>query len=255
MAWYNHIDMNNKVRPVFWILLCLSIMLLPIALIEGSLSEMSNKIQAFMAYFTLLAVLVALFGEKLWEILTQPILQIDFELAPPGCHKTQMKGPQISFPVYYFRFLVKNYGKRQAEECEMVLEKIFEEKNGRFEQYKNYTPVTLKWSGSRNPHVRDLQPNRGIYCDLGRVHSPTHKHRSIYVNITEDQQKESKFVLELPVSELYYSQWDSLLPGRYLLDIVVYSKNAKVAKRRFELTWSGIWKEDNTEMLKELIIK
>lgn len=208
-----------------------------------------------MAFSTFLAVLVALFGVKAWEHINRPLLHIKFNLAPPDCHLTQMKGENISFPVYYFRFLVENVGKAQAEECEVVLEKIFKQNDqGDFIKYKNYTPVTLKWTGSRDPYERTIQAKRGIYCDLGRVHHPNHSYQSIYVNITEKEKRANKFAIELAPHEYYYSQWDSLTPGKYQLVVSVYSKNAKRITRKFNLTWSGNWEAEDKDMFKELVI-
>lgn len=208
-----------------------------------------------MAFFTLLAVLVALFGEKVWEYINQPWLEIKFKLAPPDCHKTQMKGRNLSFPVYYFRFLVENVGKTQAKACEVVLEKIFENNtSGDMIEYKNYTPVTLKWTGSRGPYERTIQPGRGIYCDLGRIQHPNYSYQSIYINITEKDKATNKFAFELAPHEIYYSQWDCLSPGKYKIVVSVYSENAKKITRQFDLSWSGKWKDEDKDMFSELVI-
>jgi len=224
-------------------------------IIFNSNLNISDKIQFFMAVSTFLAVFVALFGKKAWEYINRPLLHIKFKLAPPDCHKTKKQGGNVSFPVYYFRFLVENIGKTQAEGCEIVLERIsIQNEQGNFIEYKNYTPVNLKWTGSRNPYERTIQPERGIYCDLGRIHHPDYSYQSIYVNITEKEKKVNKFAIALAPYEYYYSQWDSLTPGKYQLVVSVYSRNAKKVTRKFDLTWSGNWKDEDKDMFKELVI-
>lgn len=157
--------------------------------------------------------------------------------------------------MYYFRFVVKNIGKEQAENCEVVLKKIAKENNrGSFVEFKNYTPVNLKWSGVRNPRKKIIQSGRGIYYDLGRIHHPSYNYQSIYVGVTEAEQRTNKFAIELPQSELYYSQWDCLIPGKYRLEVVVYSKNATNVTQTFNITWSGNWQNNEEDMFKELLI-
>lgn len=204
-----------------------------------------------MAFFTALAVLVALFADKLWKFIDRPKLQITFRLKPPSCHKTGAGNSKT--PVYYFRFIVKNCGKTQAENCEVFLEKIMKkDETGKYNLYKNFTPVNLKWSGIREPFKRTLYSSKKMYCDLGKVIHPTRIYKSQYVNVTAEEQSLSKFIFELP--EVYYSQWDCLIPGKYILTVSVYSKNAKKVTRKFNLTWSGNWEDEDKDMFKELII-
>jgi hypothetical protein len=82
---------------------------------------------------------------KKWKITYRsPKLKIDFKLAVPGCHLTK----QGDSPTYYFRFLVENIGKTQANECEVLIERIFKENSARkMIEFKNFSPVNLKWSG------------------------------------------------------------------------------------------------------------
>jgi len=213
--------------------------------------NISDKIQIAMVLVTLLAVFVALFGERLWRYLDRPKLKLLFTLEPPLCHKTGMG--QNKTPVYYFRFIVKNIGKIQAENCEVFIESVKKKNsNGEYEFFKNFTPVNLKWTGIREPFMRTIYPEKEMICDLGKIIQPPHLYKSQYVNATEEEQKMKKFILELP--EVYYSQWDCLLPGSYKLNISVYSKNAKKVSKEFDLNWSGSWKDEEKSMFKELII-
>ena len=70
------------------------------------------------------------------------------------------------------------------------------------------------------------------------------------IRIEEQQQK--KFFFEF--LERFYAQWDCLVPGKYQIEIAVYSKNAKRISRKFKITWSGIWKDQEADMLNELVI-
>lgn len=182
-----------------------------------------------------------------------PKLKIQFKLEPPDCHQTQMIGPTINYPVYYFRFIVANIGKTQAEDCEVFLEKIYKENSAEaMIEIDNFTPINLKWSGVRDPFKRLIQPGKEMYCDIGRIQHPDHPFYSVYRNISEIDKEVNKFIFELP--ERYYSQWDCLTPGRYKLIISVYSKNAEKTTKSFGLSWTGRWENNEKDMFNELVI-
>lgn len=116
-----------------------------------------------------------------------PKLNFEFRLGPPYCHVTKMRRVRMehgkilnetSFPVYYFRFVVVNGGKVQADDCEAVLEKVWEEDSaGRLVEWQNFSPVNLKWSGGdpQRLYLRTIQPRRRVFCDIGRVHHPRYQ--------------------------------------------------------------------------------
>lgn len=182
-----------------------------------------------------------------------PKLRIYFKLSPPYCHQTQMGSGNTGFPVYYFRFLVENTGKTQAENCEVLLERVSKENSaGEMIEFKNFSPVNLKWSGIRDQFTRTIQPGRKMFCDIGRIHDPNNNYQSIYKNISDKEQKTNKFAFEFP--ERYFGQWDCLIPGKYKLFLSIYSKNANKITKEFNLSWSGEWKDSEAKMFDELVI-
>lgn len=184
-----------------------------------------------------------------------PKLSIEFKLAAPDCHLTQFYKGGFKYFVYYFRFLVKNVGKSQAEDCQVFLEKIFKkDKYEKMIEYKDFTPVNLKWSGVSNPIERNIYPDKGMYCDLGRIYDKNYKYRSVYKNIIEEEQALNNFFFEFAENRLY-SNWDCLIPGSYKIIVSVYSKNAKKVTRQFNLSWSGKWEDKESDMFEELFIK
>jgi len=200
-----------------------------------------------------MAIYAPYIAEKLKRKYFQPGLRIKFKLATPGCHQTRRVGKNSDFPVYYFRFLVENFGKTQAEECEVFLEKIFKENGaGEMVENKKISPVNLKWSGIRDPYKRTIQPEKEMYCDLGKVQHPDDYYQFIYKGFSKRDEATNKFILELP--EKYYSQQDCLTPGKYKIKISVYSNNAKKVSRQFLLSWTGKWKDEESDMFNELVI-
>lgn len=185
-----------------------------------------------------------------------PKLCFKFKHQPPYCHKTEMRGPGVRFSVYYFRFIIANDGNRQADSCEAILEKIYKENSaGQMRRIEGFSPVNLKWSGSRGlaqGKETTIQPGREAFCDIGRIHHPEHQPESAYQEVTEEDRTKNKFFFELPTT--HFSQWDCLVPGKYAIDVSVYSKNAKKISKRFLVSWSGSWNDRESEMLDELVI-
>jgi len=172
---------------------------------------------------------------------------------PPYCHITQMRGPGVDFPVYYFRFKVVNTGKVQADQCEAVIERIWrEDSSGKLKEFTGFSPVWLKWSGTQHTRYLTIQPDRKIFCDIGRVHHPNHEPESVYRGIKREEMEQNKFFFEWP--ERFYSQWDCLVSGKHQIEIAIYSKNAKRVSRKFNIAWSGTWRDQESEMLNELVI-
>lgn len=180
-------------------------------------------------------------------------MEFKFFHTPPYCHKTEMRRSDVRFPVYYFRFKVRNKGKTEAERCEVVLERIWKrDSEGSFNELTGFSPVPLKWSGTLNEKYFTIQPDREVFCDIGRIHQPTHEPLSVYQGVTSEEERLNKFFFELP--ERYYAQQDYLVPGTYRIEISIYSKNARKISKKFEISWSGIWKDQESNMLNELII-
>lgn len=180
-------------------------------------------------------------------------LNFKFFHISPYCHKTEMGRSTFRFPVYYFRFKVINNGKVQAEKCEAVLEKIYKEDiAGKFKKINGFSPVSLKWSGLGDEKYITIQPEREVFCDIGRIHHPDHEAESAFKDITEKEKNQNKFFFELPVR--FFSQWDCLIHGRYEIEVAIYSKNAMRNSKKFKITWSGKWQDKESEMLDELVI-
>jgi hypothetical protein len=182
-----------------------------------------------------------------------PRLRLEFFHRAPYCHRTKVRASSGTFPVDYSRFVVVNEGKSQAEQCEAVLEMIRKENSlGESEEWVGFSPVSLRWSGVRSSKYVAIQPGRRIFCDIGRIHHPQHEPKSEYKDINAEEEKKNKFFFEL--WQTFFVQWDCLVPGKYQIEITVYSSNSKKVSKKFKLVWSGNWKDEESDMLKELVI-
>ena len=175
-----------------------------------------------------------------------PQLDIEFKDEDPYCRheKTAEElGP------YYCHFVVVNSGRSQADDCEAVLERIWksggEKENLEWQEQMNFIPVNLKWA-AENPRenferacFKTVYPGgREYFCDIGRVRV---------------WEKVEKFDFELP--RTFISQEDYLLPGKYKIQISVYSKNAAKVTKEFVIDWRGGWTDTQEGMQKRLKMK
>jgi hypothetical protein len=214
-------------------------------------------------FLGVVALFVPYLAELIKRKLFSPKLKIIFEEHPPGCHKTKItsrnkKGEIIrEEPCFYFRFQVENEGKSQAKQCEAVVENLsIADAAGNFGLEKSYTPVNLLWGGSYGEFV-EINPGRRFFCDL--IHVPSKEHQEIvkqyghYVDPPETDQFEVGMVLNVKMA--FYSQPNRLPAGKYRVDVAIYSENAEKVKQALIVTWSGIWKDSEAGMFKELVIE
>jgi len=206
----------------------------------------------------------ALFVPYLAEIVKRksfaPNLKILFELAPPFCHQTSWCSPpgsptQIEEPVYYFRFQVVNEGKTQARLCEVVLENlwIYDSANNP-QPYPNFSPVNMVWVGASNEFI-NINPNRRVFCDIGHISSANYQRKieqNRFIDLPGYRGNDLRFVLDL--RQVFYSQPNCLVPGRYILQVGLYSENAGYQKEFFDISWSGKWQDGDDQMFREIVI-
>lgn len=173
-----------------------------------------------------------------------PELDIEFEDEVPYCRHAKTKE---GLRPYCCHFAVVNSGRSQADDCEAVLERIWdsggEKENLEWQERKNLVPVNLKWSAEEMNFLRacfkTIYPGgREYFCDIGRVNQ---------------RKNEDKFFFELPRVLIVQERYLSF--GRYKIQISVYSKNAAKKTREFVIDWRGGWTDTQEGMQKRLKIK
>jgi len=206
------------------------------------------------------ALFVPYFSELIKRFIFSPKLKIAFDQSPPLCHKTFFRSPpdsrtQYKEPVYYFRFNVENIGKTTARQCEAVLKNIWiydSANNPR--SFPNFSPVIVWWSGTSESYV-NINPNRNFICNIGHISSLKHqqeKEKKFFIDIPDYNGDELRFQFDL--HQTFYSQPNCVVPGRYIWGFGIYSENAKYKEVFFDVSWSGIWKNSESEMFREIVI-
>lgn len=210
------------------------------------------------------ALFVPYFAEKLKRSYFAPELVLEFALSPPDCHVTRSKGYNqfgqviIDEPDYYFRFRVQNQGQSQARRCEAVIEKMhIADASGKFQPLPQFTPVNLIWGSGYVSEFVDINPGRRFFCDL--CHIPSAQLQKMesdakrYVDPVDSQPFDVGVVLN--VKTAFHSQPNRLSPGKYRVDVAIYSENAKTIRKEFQISWTGHWKNSESLMFREVVVE
>ena len=193
--------------------------------------------------FAIVALFAPYYNAQRLRKRNAPKLDIEFD-EKIYCRHTQTGKKEEP---YFCHFAVVNNGVNQADDCEAVLEKIWDDVHGEKDHLKwpereSWIPVNLKWSaerkGSEKACFKTIYPGgKRYFCDIAFVNSKEGK----------------KFTFELP--RTFISQDTFLKPGSHKIQISVYSKNAAKATEKFEIDWCGEWKGTQPEMQERLKIK
>jgi hypothetical protein len=224
--------------------------------------EIGTLAQWAAASATLLAVLVALFKDEILRWWRRPALTVSIALQPPDCHKTKLdytvQRTALTFSsadCYYLRLWVGNVGKTRAERVQVFAAKLFRRSaDGTFKQVESFLPMNLRWShgqqGLRGPEIfaDGISPEMGKHCDLGRVIDPAH-HENLGEVLPNAIAGQSILALDLEVAPNTKSHL--VPPGVYQLHLRVAAANCAPIKRVLELTITGKWFADQTQMFSD----
>ncbi len=231
--------MTNREKK-FTLLLVLTVIVVAVCY----LINIKDGINLLVALGTVGMTLMILYIEVIKSWIQKPEIKIEFTNEVPYCRHAKTErglGP------YYCHFAVVNSGQTPANDCEAVLERVWdssnEKKNSKWEEWKNFIPCNLKWSAEdpdkdfERACFKTIYPGeRRYFCDIGRVN-----------------EKHDIFIFEL--SRFFLSQVNYLLRGKYKIQISVYSKNAAKVTKKFVIDWCRKWRRTQPEMQECLKIK
>lgn len=231
--------MTNREK---WLTLLLGVIVVGAAIYY--LFGVKDGINLLVALGTIGMTLIIVYIEVIKSWIQKPEIKIEFANEMPYCRHAITK---TLLRPYYCHFAVVNSGQTPADDCEAVLERIWdssnEKKNSEGEEWKNFIPCNLKWSAEdpkkdfERACFKTIYPGeRRYFCDIGRVN-----------------EKDDTFDFEL--SRFLLSQVNYLSRGKYKIQISVYSKNAAKVTKKFVIDWCGEWKKTQPEMQKCLKIK
>lgn len=143
--------------------------------LKGIEINVKDGVNLLIAFGTIGMTLIIVYIEIIKSWIQKPEIKIEFVDNDSYCrHEKKEEGGLGS---YYCHFVVVNNGGRQADDCEAVLEKIWnsngEEDHSKWPERKSWIPVNLKWSTEksfRRKYYKTIYPGgRRYFCDIGRV--------------------------------------------------------------------------------------
>lgn len=234
----------------------------PSSIVTQTLTS-NDYIQMVIAFVTFLAVLVALFGERLWKWKDRPQIDVYFGRSDPECyHLTNMHVIQNGviigvIPTYYIRLKVSNSGASTLENTEVVLEKVEP-------QPDRFMSLNLSWAGFNVP------PN-----DIQRtVRIPRKQSRIVDIIEVMEPSKTLSFAEKLSVqkdsdTERYksYSNGfrscsikpntlsDIFLAGKYIFHLGIYADNTEPRFVSLSIKYDGSFGNEGVKGMRSKHLK
>lgn len=204
---------------------------------------------------TFLAVIVALFKEEIVKVWRRPKLTGIIRLKAPDCHKTEMVWGNPSFGqvtdrsnCYYFRIWVENKGWQRAERVQVFAAKLLRNHaDGTFREEKAFLPMNLRWSHSHEIYADGISHSMGRHCDLGHIMDPKKFLSGEILSSVSDDKTILALDLEVQPNTLSHL----LEPATYQLHLQLAAANAAPIKKRFEITLTGKWFDEENKMFSD----
>ena len=211
---------------------------------------------------TFLAVLVALFKDEMLRWWRKPKLTVSVALAPPDCHKTTLtyvvRRTAVTYGAadcYYLRVWVANVGKTRAERVQVFASKLQRRSaDNSFKEVEAFLPMNLRWAhGQQAPggpeiFAEGISPEMGKHCDLGHVVDPKFR-KDVGEDLPGIAADHTILALDLEVQPATLSHL--IPPGVYRLELRVAAANSAPVTKAIELTITGKWFEDQTQMFSD----
>lgn len=222
--------------------------------------------QWFTGGATLFLAFVALFKDTVLLCIQKPKIDIEFELRPPDCFKSELfhwKKNQDGINVitdkskmFYYRLRIINNGKSAARNVEVTIRDIRKKKGNNFDRIDFPLDDNLDWFSSSlilgRPSIMYysfISPNTFKHCELGHILDPSKRNLVSF----EDNKlfEKDETIFSFNVITRYHSSYHLIEPGTYRLKVIVAGENFKALEKEYELEVTGKWSEKEDKMLND----
>ena len=205
------------------------------------------------AIATFLAVIVALLKEELVALWRRPNLAARAQLSAPDCHKTeitftnQQTGTIVDrWPCYYLRIWVENTGNVRAEQVQIFVSRLLRKHaDGMFKEERQFLPMNLRWSHTKEVFTSGISPKMGKHCDIGYI---VHPSKAATAGHSVPGVPPGKVVMCLDLEVAPNTRTHLLGPGTYRLELRLAASNSPPVPKTVELTLTGDWFDDESRM-------
>jgi hypothetical protein len=216
----------------------------------------NNWTDTLTAIGTLLAVITTVFFflyERIKIYWNRPILKIGINLTPPECHKTTAISNQKLYSAFWFRLFVKNSGKSNATNLEVIIEKVEKLVDCKWTTFPGFLPSNLVWTHINESNLKNLLPGTTKNVDFGyildpagRISNPAESNLEQTISMTEN-------VFRVNISIQPFNAYNIIEPGDYLFHLIAGASNSEECRGKFQLSFKKDWTQDETKMLSEIV--
>lgn len=194
------------------------------------------------AIITLLAVIVALFQERIRIFWNMAKLDMEINLKPPDCHQIALSNPSTGQNVgnaIYIRILVNHIKGSAGENVEIIPIRFWKIKDSKKEVLEHFLPISLVWSHFQ-PRQNTIRIPVGLFrhCDFGYFRkNPTNNQAVLFLDT---------MVQPNPVANNKIP--NIIEPGKYCFELLLSGDNVKSFRKKWILEFKN-WSDDENEML------
>lgn len=192
-----------------------------------------------LAFVTFLALLVALFQERIRKFWNRATLDMEINLIPPDSHQIALSNQQgqIIGQTIYIRIKVLHKKGSAGENVEIMPIKFWRIEDSKLSSLKYFLPISLVWSHFQ-PRVNIIRipVNLFRHCDFGHILK---------------NQNEAVLVLDTMVQPNPVADGEIpnvIKPGNYQFELLLSGDNVKSLRKRWKIEF-GTWSDDESEML------
>jgi hypothetical protein len=182
-----------------------------------------------------LALILALWGEKLGRLFLRPKLSLKIHVSRPDSvsARRQTSIGTSAGTAYFFRLAIRNRGNTAARDVQVFLESVERIVNGKPEKIAECTPMNLLWSNRLSATLPTLLPEMPpAYCDLVHVEEPM-------LGSGGGEKQDASLVLDV---EFPSNTGGHILgAGTYLVRIILAGANSSPRYYKLEVVFPGIW--------------
>jgi hypothetical protein len=217
------------------------------------------------------ALVIALFQEKLRRWYYHPTLEVSASPKLPDCTKLPyVQVPHVSFsesnqPImvprrettsYYLRILVKNNGRETARNVEVYAKKLVRHRksDSQWEKDARFPPMNLVWSNSepdQRNYLRFLPPGMSKHCDVGHILDPKDRKDFEADDNPELKLADNEVSLTFDLIQRSLHKGYIVRQGEYRLEIVIAADNVDAVTKDVRIYFDGQWDAVQDTMLRD----
>ena len=195
-----------------------------------------------LAVVTFLALVVALFQERIRKYWNRATIDMEINLTPPDCHQISLSNQsgQIVGQTIYIRIRVIHKNGPAGENVEIMPINFWRiDKQNNLSLLKYFLPISLVWSHFQ-PRINTIRVPVSLFrhCDFGHFVKTQNKNQTILILDTMVQPN--------PVANNEIP--NVIKPGKYQFELLLSGDNVKALRKKWEIEFKN-WSDDESVML------